>query len=119
MSNTFVAGLDLGQASDSTALTIVELVPSELVEQPLDLLHVRHLERFPLGTSYTTIVKDVGERLQSLGAIGSWFLVVDRTGVGRGVFDMFVEAGMEPIGITITSGSESTQDDAGWKVPKR
>jgi hypothetical protein len=30
--------------------------------------------------------------------------VIDHTGVGRAIYDMFTEAGLRPIGITITGG---------------
>ena len=36
-------------------------------------------------------------------------LIVDRSGVGRGVFDMLVDAKLKPIGITITGGEGNSK----------
>jgi hypothetical protein len=46
--------------------------------------------------------------------------VIDYTGIGRPAFDMFVTAGMNPIGITITSGDRATDhpDGSGFRVAK-
>jgi hypothetical protein len=47
-------------------------------------------------------------------------LIVDSTGVGRPVIDAMRDAGLRPIGITITGGVdvlEKAPDD--WRVPKR
>jgi hypothetical protein len=41
-----VIGADLGQAQDPTALTVAEVHPPDI--------HVRHLERLPLGTPEST-----------------------------------------------------------------
>lgn len=83
-------------------------------------LHVRHLERFPLGTRYPAIVKRVGELMKSLDSDGSTAsLVLDLTGVGRPVWDVFREAGMKPSGISIHGGDAVTRDGHGFRVPKR
>jgi hypothetical protein len=50
---TYLAGLDLGQASDYTAVAILQRT---ITTNPREkFFAVRHLERFPLGTSYPTI----------------------------------------------------------------
>src|SRR5262249_34982457 len=83
---------------------------------------VRHLERWPLGTSYTKIVSDV-TRLCSTPALHGSPLVIDRTGVGRAVTDMFDQAPISGriVGVTITSGHDASEDDDGygWHVPKK
>ena len=134
MPNLFIAGLDLGQASDYSALAILEVIPPpplELVDdwtgrieripsQAPPALHVRHLERFPLGTRYPKIVVAVQERLAPVRALrAETALVVDKTGVGAPVVDLFADAGLAPIPITITAGTEPTPDGTGWHVPKR
>ncbi len=128
----YFVGLDLGQSKDYTALTVLEVVTAPLVQvvtgrtityepsKEPPALHVRHLERFPLGTRYPKIVVAVQERLAPLRAMrADTALVVDKTGVGAPVVDLFTEAGLEPIPITITAGTEPTPDGAGWHVPKR
>jgi len=59
----FIIGLDLGQVQDYTALTIIEKIYPPDEEY---LYHLRHLERFPLHTSYPHIVDKVKEYLHSL-----------------------------------------------------
>jgi hypothetical protein len=45
-------------------------------------------------------------------------LIVDHSGVGRPVVDLFRRAKLNPVAITITSGVDAHGDDFnGWKVP--
>ncbi len=130
----FFLGLDLGQTKDYTALAIIEPVlppPSRVIDpesgrerlveaKERPALHVRHLERFPLGTRYPKIVTAVGERLHALPEDKKRpRLIVDKTGVGAPVVDLFVEAGLRPVAITITGMGEPTKVPGGWNVPKR
>jgi hypothetical protein len=46
-------------------------------------------------------------------------LVIDRTGVGRAIFDLFLAEGLTPIGITITGGDQVVRDGGSYHVPKR
>ena len=143
---SYLAGLDLGQASDFTALAILERTrPAERSDswgEPFRVRQhwsgietvpvrptapkrertyaVRHLERFPLGTSYPAIC----ERMVELFAeppLRSATLVIDQTGVGRAVVDMIrrarPRASIRPI--TITAGHDIVPDEAGWRVPKK
>jgi hypothetical protein len=134
MSN-FIVGLDLGQAQDYTALTVVERMPqwameevirksgnmtqtvTQKVEKPSHY-HIRHLERYELGTLYPTIVAKVKGLLQTPQLRGAK-LVVDATGVGRAVVDMFRAAELKPIGILITGGDIARFEKGYWRVPKR
>lgn len=113
--SSFVMGLDLGQASDFTAVVIAEEQsgPGEPV------LHIRHLHRFPLATSYPTIAAYVAGLLQREPLIGSTDLVVDKTGVGAPVTDMLRRYGCSPIPVTITGGDAVVQDGDGYRTPKR
>lgn len=82
---SYVAGLDLGQAQDYSALAIVEHGPAG-AGQTLD---VRHLQRWPLGTRYPAIVDDVAELLATPDLRGRVRLAIDATGVGAAVVDLF------------------------------
>src|SRR5262245_22922143 len=80
----------------------------------------RHLERFPLGTPYPA----VGERLVELfstAPLAGSTLVVDRTRVGRAVYDQLrklpIQARIVPV--TITAGHHAAPDGPGWTVPKK
>ena len=85
-------------------------------------LALRHLERFELGTSYPAIVETVG-RMRGTPplSVDRSYLVVDETGVGRPVVDMFKQAGQAPIPVTITAGFAPKYDpaDGSYTVPKR
>ncbi len=78
-----------------------------------------HLHRWPVGTRYTAVVSDVAALMQRPEVRGRARLVIDRTGVGAAVYDMFVAAKLEPVGITITAGEHSNRAPGGWTVPKK
>jgi hypothetical protein len=70
----FAVGLDLGQAQDYTALAAVEFTGA-------DEYHLRHLERFVLGTSYPAIVTRTQALLATPPLRDCSRLVADATGV--------------------------------------
>lgn len=80
-----------------------------------DIYQVGHLERVPLGTPYPGIVAHVG---RLLGKLPDPELVIDYTGVGRPVFDLFTYAGISPVGVLITGGAVETRDGVICSVPK-
>jgi hypothetical protein len=83
-------------------------------------LDVRYLERLPLGTSYPHIVSHVGSLLRRAPLdYPRADLLVDMTGVGRPVVDMFRAVGLRPIGVTITAGEkESRTQEGDYRVAK-
>jgi Terminase RNaseH-like domain len=83
---------------------------------PPPIFQVGHLERMPLGTPYPGIVAHVGRLLGKLPA--GTELVIDITGVGKPVFEMFTYAGSSPVGVLITAGTAETRDSAICGVPK-
>lgn len=143
---SYYLGLDLGQATDYTALSIIEeplwafhewhspeafspRVVKRLVEKqvnewrpPYPTLSLRHLERFELGTPYPVVVARVASLLRMSPLAGRpCALLVDKTGVGGAVVDMFEQAWLQPLAITIHGGSNVTNDEMrrGYRVPKR
>jgi hypothetical protein len=131
-----IAGLDLGQAQDYTALAVVESTTAlhrrtyvgmeDELRLPIDRTaevigppfahRVRHLERFRLGTPYPEVV---GRTADLLAKVPGALLVVDWTGVGRAVVDMLEQAGLQPYAVNITGGKEVTGSGRSWGVPKR
>jgi hypothetical protein len=114
--------VDLGQASDYTAISVIhhELVPLDeftvsppekeniIIKQKAEQrFTVRALERLQLGMPYTDQVAYVGELLRRppLPEVGA-DLVIDGSGVGRPVADMFEAANLQPHQIYITAGFE-------------
>jgi hypothetical protein len=119
----FVVGVDLGQSTDPTAIAVLHwrrrpldtwthehFVHRQDVQEHLD---VRHLERLPLGMAYPSVVQHVADLLARPPLYGDVDfppaeLVIDETGVGRAVGDIFEAAGMRPKRVTITAGTEAT-----------
>ncbi|GEM_PF-411383 len=113
-SNRVVVGLDLGQASDYSALVLLEVHPGH--EGAVQRYSVGFIHRWQLGSSYVTIAHDAARLVQGLGERGR--LVVDATGVGAGVVDMLRAARLAPVAVTLTSGREASAVAGGWHVPK-
>jgi hypothetical protein len=112
----FIVGVDLGQAQDYTAISIIE----RLEGTPDPHYHLRYLERPPLGTSYPAIVSKVLGLLATPPLTRAVPLVVDKTGVGAAVVDLFTAAGVRPRAVTITGGMDVNREDPfDLKVPKR
>jgi hypothetical protein len=71
---------------------------------------IRHLQRLPLGTSYVAVVAHVQRVLQRVPRAE---LVIDLTGVGVPVRNIFLSEGLSPTGIVITGGGEVKQHGSG------
>jgi hypothetical protein len=80
------------------------------------IFQVGYLERIPLGTSYPAIAHHV-RRLYS-GLPSSTEVILDATGLGGPVFEIFVGIGISPIGVMITAGTAQTEDGKFLHVPK-
>lgn len=121
--NAYYVSLDLGQSADYSALAILE----RPVRQPVPVHSLRHLQRWPLGTSYVRIADDVAELLKRPPLPGCPILV-DKTGCGAPVYDLLADrlnAGLAGRGvahalhgITITAGSGWSAVDGGFHVAK-
>lgn len=133
----FVIGLDLGQAADPSALIALERA---LIEYPLDYVApdgrahgpyqppvytARALKRYALGTEYTQIATDLAAIVQREPFKGNVDVVLDHTGVGRGVIEIVRQAlegtAVPIVAVTITGGTHPAYDskDRSWHVPKR
>jgi hypothetical protein len=132
----FCVGVDLGQSSDPTAIAVVRhrveplegewireraTVPNRyhILRQKIDeRFEVPHLERVPLGTSYPAIVNHVTDILGRAPVRGA-DLVIDQTGCGAPVGDLFEHAGLDPVRIVIAAGIEPVRHGhRKWSVPK-
>jgi Terminase RNaseH-like domain len=120
----YVVGLDLGQAQDYSALTVVERTAPPDAEP---IYAVRHLHRWPLGTSYATIADDVAALVYRPELLGCR-LAADRTGVGRAVVEMIDQAladakgenrAADLVGILITAGHQTVREGHDWHVAKK
>lgn len=127
----WIVGVDLGQSTDPTALCALNhrVVPLDdwiqddkakrWKQKRTEHFDVRHLERVPLGTPYPEVVQHVASVLARQPLIAGAKLVIDETGVGRAVGDIFDAAGLRPNRVTITAGLETTKHGAwAWHVSK-
>ena len=129
----YYVGLDLGQSADYTALAVLQSVKERKDKGNFKtVLHLRHLERYPLRTPYTTIADGVVGVMRSEAlntdaydparnriAKSQVELLVDKTGVGRGVTDILKERGLTFTGIVIHGGETAHRSDGSYHVPKK
>lgn len=128
----WVVSCDLGQANDSTALSVIHhtvkpldtWTPNPIAKtwkqdriQKFDLLH---LQRFALGISYVEQMHMVREILQREPlASANPALVFDQTGVGAAVCDIADAFGLRNYRVVITAGIETTTHGGNvFHVPK-
>ena len=116
MTIEFFVGLDLGQTTDPSAVAVLERRGGAMPTYSL-----RHLQRFPLGTPYTTVATAVVKLTQTPPLRGRCALEVDQTGVGRPVVELLRQLPAVPflVPITITGGFRGTRASDSWHVPKR
>jgi hypothetical protein len=113
---TFFVGLDLAQPHESTALAVLA---REVLDRQTSYA-VHHLERWPPGTPYPHMAKEVSALLGSRELRGCR-LVVDQTAVGRAVASMFRPAGaVSVLLVLISAGHAVTRGEDGCThVPKK
>jgi hypothetical protein len=140
----YILGVDLGQAQDFTALSVLERTgrdtgkrvawgvpgpinwdddtpPTPMPTSPVNEHHyaARHLERLPIGTPYpaqVARVKALHDHLKAQEGTAP-LLVVDQTGVGRPVVDMLRAAELSPAAVTITGGDAVSRDGGDYRCP--
>lgn len=109
-----IVSIDVGQMADYTAITVIQVKESQDRVTPI----VIHLERLPLKTPYPIQVSRIKELILKLNNLDV-YTVLDVTGVGKAVQEMFMLAGVRPTGILITGGDKVDRDGNIWKVPKK
>lgn len=138
----FVAGLDLAQAQDYTALSILHYIEPARVEvkeeywtsphtgnvvkmtekRPINRLdmrptwHLRHVERWR-NMSYADMARQVSQRLDRL--VEPYTLAIDLTGVGRAAVELVEAVGLRPVKVSIHGGDRVSYADGVYRVPKR
>jgi hypothetical protein len=117
----YFVGLDLGQASDPSALCALQRsdMPADHTGTFTRMYDVLGLKRWPLGTAYPVIVREVADLLKERPLKGCQ-LIIDATGVGRPVRDLFREAKLpaELLSVIITPGHAQTFTEGFHHVAK-
>ena len=80
------------------------------------IFQVGYLERVALGTPYPAIAQHV--RRLFLGLPPSTEVVLDATGLGGPVYEIFVGVGIGPVGVMITAGTAQSAEGRFLHVPK-
>ena len=128
----YVMGVDLGQSQDPTAIAVMHHTKTPLDTWTVDEKALKTVqdvqkrydvvaaERVPLNTSYPDVVAYVGELLRRPPLHDHCDLVIDESGVGRAVSDLFEVGGLRPIRVAITAGVDATKTDRlrCWSVAK-
>jgi hypothetical protein len=127
-SERYFLGLDLGQSQDFTALVALcrrtWRLPTGKTEQRFA---ARGIRRWPLGTLYTDIAKDIAALTarapagRNANPLSGCVLGIDGTGVGKGVLEIIRAAKpcAKLVTVVITGGHSAHADGLGWHVPKK
>ena len=144
---TYFVGLDLGQSRDYTAVVILEHAETFETPPPMngadafaivgfgdatgkpskpiqlaaieETYHVRYCNRLALNTPYPEIVRWTSELVKKLMARARVGLIVDATGVGRPIIDMFRESRLKVVPVNVTGGQHASFSGGVWNVPKK
>ncbi len=123
----------MGQAADYTAVAVVQSGMQEKPEGGTErFLHLRHLERYELGTPYPDIADKVAALMRDERLSPNEYdasrrrifrsepeLIVDDTGVGRAVADLLKTKGLRFKALTITGGDEvNAVGGSRYRVPR-
>jgi hypothetical protein len=80
------------------------------------LYRIGYLNRLPLKTPYPAVVAAIQLIINRLPR--GTDLIVDFGGVGRGIYDLLVDHGLQPIGVALTGGFEVHRNGSLVSVPK-
>lgn len=123
---------DLASMGDYTAISSVDFTATPVVVRGLERMRGVPYVAVAPGTPgvverVSEVVDIVGRRVHGLAPDAELTpeqrkavpLVLDKTGVGQAIFDLFVARGLKPVGITITGGNKVNPAPGGFNVPKR
>ncbi len=125
-----ILSVDLGKDGDYTAMALLSLQERLMERVPrhqydttrasiVSSFALLGLERAELGTPYTEISRRVA-RLTTAPAYSQDILVViDATGVGNAVAEMFAQAGVYAMKLIVTGGHEPSVKNGRYYVPKK
>jgi hypothetical protein len=135
----FIFAVDLGQVNDYTALIILErqqevtttlvcTVKDPSLAQGKDwkpkitfkdaLYSCRYIERMR-NLSYPVMIERIRKVIENPEIENRYKLVLDQTGVGRPIYDLFKLTGLDIFGVTITGGNEDhKRTGSEWSVAK-
>jgi hypothetical protein len=129
MLSRLILGLDLGRRRNPSALVVLDQTtlftgrrdPATLERETVSCLAVRHAQQIALGTPYHDIPGRIQRLLQTPNLPPAEALVLDATGVGAAVLEIFERAALRLplVPILITSGHDvHSISGGGFSVPR-
>ena len=117
----------MGAGTQPTAISVLEqeVLKGERWSAETSALRLRYLERVPVEENYLKIVERITTLMKTPGIkdgekCGETDVVLDVTGSGRAIVELFERAEIKPIAVNIT-GVGTIEDEVSfqnWRVPK-
>lgn len=124
----FIIGASLGVGAEPTAIAVVEqkVLKGDRWLEVTAGLRLRHLERLPVETTYPKTVDRISTLLDTPEIkdgekCGGAEVVLDITGSGRAILDIFKRANIQPVVVRIIGAGqreEQIKPTWDWHVPK-
>ncbi len=130
-----IVSVDPGRMRDPSALVILEKfvcdrqrvvttkfnhIPAVIRSRQINRYAVVNAHRYPTGTTYPELVERVSQVMRQLPPrMERPRLILDATGVGRPVSDLFRQSGLQPFDVVLTGGNAAVRTDTGASVPKQ
>jgi hypothetical protein len=121
----YFVGLDLGMSGQFTSLALLQrlrLSPQDPPELYRPAYQLRHLQRFPLGTSYPNVVAKIVSLL-GIPPLSGADLIVDQTAVGRPAVALLEDGLRNKVNcclwkVTMVSGPATSLGTTSIHIPK-
>jgi hypothetical protein len=112
---------ELSGIGDATGKSAVRSAVAKVTQEtPIGkTYHIRFCERLEKGTAYPDIVRWISTLVTKLLTRAQVGLVVDATGVGRPIVDMFTQSGLKCVPVNVTGGQNDNFGNGVWNVPKK
>ena len=134
----FVVGLHFGRVGSPAALAVLERTPGLLEADPVHH-ELSHLQRWPSGTPYPRIIKELDAIFRTplpilrvnRDALGNALrrdlggqtaaLVVNATGVGTSALELLEDelSRLRIVAVRVSAGDQASEGDAAWRVPQQ
>ncbi len=112
----FLLGLDEAKIRDWSALSAVGLeTPSQ---NQYSLVGASKKQRLPYDQIVDWVIAQMNKPFFNTKVTHKPKLIMDATGVGAPIRDMFIKAGVSPVGVSITTGSNCSIQDGIYHLGK-
>lgn len=117
ISDRFATGVDLGSQHDYTAICVAQIVKTgDGKQRELELI-IRHIDRFR-NRLYPEVAQDVYDLTNRYPLAGKNDLIIDATGVGPAVTDIYRKRRIKHRPVIIHGGERETHEKGYYRIPK-